>query len=163
MVDSLVIISDFIFDLLNCRLLFLHGFSLLITSCDGQGIDHPDSVAVKRKFSLSEPAPLWLHDCGFHIPHSMKFHFAVQKQNFDGVPCSGVSIHLSIDLHLCGSEILEAHLCLSMIVEPAPLLVHDCGHSMFHEIQFFVFWGFIFHVPCSVEKVVPGVHPSSSV
>ena len=54
MVDSLVIILDFIFDLLNCRLLFLHGFSLLITSCDGQGIDHPDSVAVKRKFSLSK-------------------------------------------------------------------------------------------------------------
>ena len=31
----------------------LHGFSLLITSCCRQGIDHPEAIAVKRKFSLS--------------------------------------------------------------------------------------------------------------
>ena len=28
--------------------------SILITSCGRQGIDHPDSIAVKRKFSLSD-------------------------------------------------------------------------------------------------------------
>ena len=33
----------------------LHGFSLLITSCCRQGIDHPEAIAVKRKFSLSIP------------------------------------------------------------------------------------------------------------
>ena len=32
----------------------LHGFSLLITSCCRQGIDHPEAIAVKRKFSLSQ-------------------------------------------------------------------------------------------------------------
>ena len=33
------------------------GFSILITGCGGQGIDHPDSIAVKRKFSLSFEPP----------------------------------------------------------------------------------------------------------
>ena len=32
----------------------VYGFSILITSCGGQGIDHPDSIPVKRKFSLSD-------------------------------------------------------------------------------------------------------------
>ena len=40
----------------------LHGFSLLITSCCRQGIDHPEAIAVKRKFSLSNSKyPLLVH------------------------------------------------------------------------------------------------------
>ena len=40
--------------------------SLLITSCCRQGIDHPEAIAVKRKFSLSY-STFGLATCDFYL------------------------------------------------------------------------------------------------
>ena len=61
MVVSLVII----FDLLELQTFVFTRISSLITGCGGQGIDHPDSIAVKRKFSLSDgKAHIFSEDVG---------------------------------------------------------------------------------------------------
>ena len=110
--------------------------SLLITSCCGQGIDHPEAIAVKRKFSLSV-----INSGVFHslFVFSLSLHFLngtvaswFSCHQF-GVICLGLMTHhLSFSVPVCHSVLHCWRLVLVLALLQWSAFHYHSSHCFLH-------------------------------